>query len=159
MAMRPLELGKSDPNTYYKATSLIANETYQPLIVWKVPRQVIWSLIKNPKVRMKIYKDASTELPANARLMISIKKPGQELYQEIGTVKLYSTYKALDLSQQLDADNDISVRFNLKAAGSFPEESYLAVLVQVPEDFTVDWSLSEIYIGEAGRNDLVEADI
>lgn len=159
MGMRPLELGKYDPTVYYKATSLVANETYQPLIIWKVPRQNAWSLIKNPKVRMKIYDSSDNELPSNARLMISIRKPTQELFQEIGTVKLYSTYKALDLAQQLDADNDISVRFNLKQAGTFPEESFLAILVQVPQDFTVDWDKSEVYIGEAGRNDLLEADI
>ena len=163
MASRPLELSKDDVNVVYgggtNTVQLIANDTFQPIIVWKVPRQVIWTLIKNPKVRMKLKDSSGNELPAQTELMISIQKPAQRLPQEIGTVKLYATYRALDLAQQLDSDNDVSVRFNLKNAGSFPEESKLMVLAKVPTDVTLDWSKSDIFVGEAGRTDLVETDI
>ena len=163
MATRPLELSHDDDNVIYGGSqgnvTVYAVDVFQPIIKWQVPRQVAWSMIKNPKVRMKLYDTGGSELSSATELMISIRKPGQRLYQEISTVKLYATYRNLTLAQQQDKDNDASVRFNLKQAGSFPEEAELVILAKVPSQVTIDWSSSEIYIGEASKNDLVETDV
>ena len=164
MATRPLEIDQSHNTVVYGGikgdVTIYANDTYQPLITWKVPRQMLWSIIKNPKVRMKLYdKSSGNQISPSVKLGLSIRKPGQELFQEIFTTKQYSTYYNLSESEQLNKDYDASVRFNLKQAGSFPEESYMTVLAKVPADVTIDWSKSEIYIGEASKLDLTETDI
>lgn len=163
MAIRPLELSKDSDYVYYgggtTTVSLTANGIYQPAIVFKVPRQVAWVLAKNPKVRLKLKDNTGTELNRNAKIMLSIKKPAQQMYQEIGAFKLYSIYTDLTLSQQANKDYDPSVRFDLKNAGKVPEESLLALMVEVPTNFTIDWSKSEIYIGSTATNDLMEVDL
>lgn len=163
MAIRPLELSKDSDYVYYgggtESVSLVANGTYQPAIVFKVPRQVAWVLAKNPKIRLKLKNSSGTELNRNAKLMLSVKKPTDQMYKEIGAFKLYSIYADLSLSQQANKDYDPAVRFDLKNAGKVPEESLLAVMVEVPTNFTIDWSKSEIYIGSTATNDLMEVDL
>lgn len=161
---RPLELSQSHDSVTYGGikgdVTLYANDTYQPIIMFKIPRQVAWSIIKNPKVRMKLYDKATgDELPANVKLGLSVRKPNQELFQEIFTPKTYSTYRNLDIAEQLNKDFDGSVRFNLYRAGTFVEESYLAVMAKVYTDVTIDWSKSELYIGESAKQDLKEVDL
>jgi len=160
---RPLELSNEHESVVYGGSkgnvTLYANDTYQPIILFKVPRQVAWAMIKNPKVRMKLYDDNGTELPNNVKLGLTVRKPQQELFQEIFTPKNYSTYRALDISEQINKDFDGSVRFNLTRAGSFPEESYIGILAKVKTNVTIDWSKSELYIGEASKPDLLEVDL
>ena len=164
MASRPLMLSKSHETVVIGGGSTTVSitgstYTYTPIIGWKVPRQTVWSLIKNPKVRMKLFDSSGTELPANIKLMLSIKKPHQQLWQEVSTVKLYADYKDLTLSEQINAENDVATRFNLKQSGSIPEEGILVVLAQAPTTVTVDWSRSDIYVGNVASNDLIETDL
>jgi len=164
MATRPFEISQEHETVIYGGSkgdvSLYANGTYQPIITWKIPRQMLWSLIKNPKVRMKLYDKATgEEISPNVKLGLSIRKPGQELFQEIFTTKQYSSYYALSEADQLNKDYDPSVRFNLKQAGSFPEDSEMTMLAKVSADVTIDWSKSTIYIGEASKLDLTETDL
>jgi len=163
MAERPLELSKDSDYVYYAGkdttVSLDANGTYQPAIIFKVPRQMAWVLAKNPKVRMKLKDYAGNEISRNTKLILTIKKPGEQMFKEVGTFKLYSIYADLTLSQQANKDYDVSVRFDLKNAGTVKEESLLALMVEVPSYFEVDWSKSEIYIGSTATRDLVEVDL
>lgn len=163
MAERPLELSKDSDYVYYggkdTTVSLVANGTYQPAIIFKVPRQMAWVLAKNPKVRMKLKDSAGNEISRNAKLIISIKKPGEQMFKEIGTFKLYSIYSDLSLSQQANKDYDVSIRFDLKNAGTVKEESLLALMVEAPANFNIDWTKSEIYIGSTATRDLVEVDL
>lgn len=163
MAERPLELSKDSDYVYYggkdTTVSLVANGTYQPAIIFKVPRQMAWVLSKNPKVRMKLKDSAGNEISRNAKLILSIKKPGEQMFKEVGTFKLYSIYSDLTLSQQANKDYDVSVRFDLKNAGTVKEESLLALMVEAPANFNIDWTKSEIYIGSTATRDLVEVDL
>ncbi len=164
MAVRPIELTKDHSTVVIgggTSTVTIRGSQYEytPIIAWKVPRQVAWSIVKNPKVRMKLKDTSGAELPANVKLMISVKKPNQYLFQEVATAKYYAPYRDLTLSEQLNSENDSAVRFNLKSAGTIPEEGLLVVLAQAPSDVTLDWSKSEIYLGNVASNDLVEADL
>ncbi len=164
MATRPLMLTKDHETVVIggKTTQVSVKGSayeYTAIIGWKVPRQVAWSIIKNPKVRMKLKDTSGAELPANVKLMFSVKKPQQQLWQEVGTVKYYADYKDLVLSEQLNAENDVATRFNLKQSGTVPEEGLLVLLAQSPTDVTVDWSKSEIYVGNVASNDLIETDL
>lgn len=164
MAVRPIELSKDHPTVeLYGGTDTVtvtgSSYIYTPIIAWKVPRQVAWAIVKNPKIRMKLKDNNGDELPANTRLLISIKKPRQELFQEIATAKYYSPYRELTTTEQLNAENDAAVRFNLRSAGTYPEESLLVILAQTVSDITLDWSKSEIYIGNVATSDLVEVDM
>lgn len=161
MAVRPIELTKDSSTVVYGggSNSVTVGSVFSPIITWKVPRQVAWSIVKNPKVRAKLKDGAGNEIPANVKLMLSVKKPYQNLYQEIGTPKHYAPYRDLTLNEQLNAENDVAVRFNLKSAGTIPEESELTVLASSVSPVTVDWSKSEIYIGNVATNDLIEADL
>lgn len=163
MAERPLELSKDSDYVYYGGKNtivpLVANRTYQPAIVFKVPRQMAWVLAKNPKVRIKLIDVARNEISKNAKLILAIKKPGEQMFKEVGTFKLYSIYSDLTLSQQANKDYDVSVRFDLKNAGTVKEESLVALMVEAPTNFNISWSNSEIYIGSTATRDLVEVDL
>ena len=163
MAIRPLELSKDSDYVYYggktESVTLTANGTYQPAIVFKVPRQMSWIIVKNPKIRLKLKDSGGNELNRNAKLMLSVKKPTEQMYKEISAYKLYSIYADLSLSQQANKDYDVSVRFDLKNAGTFKEETLVALMVEVPSNFTIDWSKSEVYIGSTATKDLMEVDL
>jgi hypothetical protein len=163
MAERPLELSKDSDHVFYggknTTVSLVGNGIYQPAIIFKVPRQMAWVLAKNPKVRLKLKDSAGNEISKNAKLIISIKKPGEQMFKEVGTFKLYSIYGDLTLSQQANKDYDGSVRFDLKNAGTVKEESLLALMIEAPTNFTINWTKSEIYIGSTATRDLVEVDL
>lgn len=140
---------------------LVAGQ-YTPIISWKVPRQEKLGLIQNPRVTMKLYDTNGNELPGNTKLMISIRKPTQQLTQEIGNYKFYNEYQNLEWHQQLSGEYDNAVRFEMMSAGFFPEESELVVLANVPESgITLNWDdpRTQINIGRTGQPDLVRIEV
>jgi len=140
--------------------TLIPNQ-YVPIISFLVPRQEQLALIKNPRVTMKLYDSNGNQLPDGTKLMISIKKPNQELPQEIGTYKFYADYAELDMADQSNVKYEANTRFEMKNAGFFPEDSELMVLANCPQSVTLDWDNpdSRLSIGRTGENDLRRLEI
>ena len=140
--------------------SLIPNQ-YVPIISFLVPRQEQLALIKNPRVTMKLYDENGNQMPDGTKLMISIKKPNQELTQEIGTYKFYADYSELDMADQSNVKYEANTRFEMKNAGFFPEDSELLVLANSPEPFVLDWDYADtrLSIGRTGENDLRRLEI
>ena len=140
--------------------TLIPNQ-YVPIISFLVPRQEQLALIKNPRVTMKLYDENGNQMPDGTKLMISIKKPNQELPQEIGTYKFYADYSELDMADQSNVKYEANTRFEMKNAGFFPEDSELLVLANSPEPFVLDWDYADtrLSIGRTGENDLRRLEI
>ena len=140
--------------------TLIPNQ-YVPIISFLVPRQEQLALIKNPRVTMKLYNENGKQMPDGTKLMISIKKPNQELPQEIGTYKFYADYSELDMADQSNVKYEANTRFEMKNAGFFPEDSELLVLANSPEPFVLDWDYADtrLSIGRTGENDLRRLEI
>lgn len=136
-------------------------DQYVPIISFLVPRQEQLALIKNPRVTMKLYDENGNQLPDGTKLMISIKKPNQELPQEIGTFKYYADYAELDLAEQSNIKYEANTRFEMKNAGFFPEDSELLVLASSPIEVTLDWDNPDtrLSIGRTGENDLRRLEI
>lgn len=68
---------------------------------------------------MKLYDENGNQLSDGTKLMISIKKPNQELPQEIGTFKYYADYAELDLADQSNIKYEANTRFEMKMRDSF----------------------------------------
>jgi hypothetical protein len=125
-------------------------------MAFKVPRQEQFALIRNPRVTAKLYNTAGEQISDGAKLMISIRKPNQELPQEIGTYKFYADYAELDLSEQSNTKYEANTRFEMKNEGIFPEDSELLILISSPVAETLDWDNpnTRLSIGRTGQNDL-----
>lgn len=134
---------------------------YVTAIAFKVPRQEQLALIKNPRVTAKLYNTSGVQISDGAKMMIAIKKPNQELAQEIGTYKFYADYADLDLTEQSNTKYEANTRFEMKNAGIFPEDSELQVLINSPIADDIDWdnANTRISIGRTGQNDLRRLEI
>jgi len=127
---------------------------YTKVIAWKVPDKVGWSFPKNLKVLMKILDASSNELPPNAKIIITFKRPAGEKEEAMSSAKVYAPYSHLTMALQNSVENDASTRFTLFRAGSLKEESELRIEINTPTAFTIDWSKSEVYIRDVTEFDL-----
>jgi len=156
--LQSFQLSKSSSYVNYGGSGSVTliPEQYVKVISWLVPRQEVLRLSKNPKVYLKLYDDDGSQIADNCKIMISIKKPTQELPQEIGTFKQYFQYSDLSINDQNNIKYDSSTRFEMDNEGYFPQEAELQVLVYSPVSSTIDWDnvSTKIAIGETGKNDL-----
>ena len=139
--------------------NLIAGE-YVKVISFLVPRQEILLMQQNPKVFLKLYNTSGDQISDGAKILLSIKKPTQELPQEIGNYKQYYEYSSLSMNDQSNIKYDSSTRFEMKNPGSYPEESEILVLVNSPIDDDIDWDnpQTKIAIGQIGKDDLMRGE-
>ena len=139
--------------------NLLAGQ-YVSAITFLVPRQEILLMQQNPKVFLKLYNTSGDQISDGAKILISIKKPTQELPQEIGNYKQYYEYSALSMNDQSNIKYDSSTRFEMKNSGSYPEESEILVLVNSPIDDNIDWDnpQTKIAIGQIGKDDLMRGE-
>jgi len=153
---RKIELFAGSSSVTYGGTGTITLTpgAFTKIIAWKVPDKVGWSFIKNLKVLMKLKNASSEELPKNAKIVISFKRPAGEKEEQMSSVKIYAPYADLSLASQNSVENDPATRMSLFRAGSLKEESELWIEVNTPTAFTLDWSKSEIYIRDVTEFDL-----